>query len=134
MEMSLEKLQTLIAKAVEHANSEFNRPISVAICDNHGLLLAFLRMPGATLRSVPIAQSKAYTAAFMVMDTDAFAERLKRENVPASFFCDERLTGIAGGVLLKDASGVVIGAAGISGLAPPEDQSIASMMAAFCQD
>ena len=133
MEMSLEKVQNLISKAVEYANSEFKRPVCVAVCDNHGLLLAFMRMPGATLRSVPIAQRKAYTAAYMCMDTAAFAERLKRENVPASYFCDEQLTGLPGGVVLKDSAGVVVGAAGVSGLTPPEDQSIASMMAAFSQ-
>jgi glc operon protein GlcG len=133
MEISLEKVQSLIAKAVEYANSEFKRPVCVAVCDTHGLLLAFLRMPSATLRSVPIAQRKAYTAAFMTMDTVDFAERLKRENVPASFFCDEQLTGLPGGVVLKNSAGVVIGAAGVSGLTPAEDQTIASMMAAFCQ-
>jgi uncharacterized protein GlcG (DUF336 family) len=69
----------------------------------------------------------------MVMDTVDFAERLKRENVPASFFGDEQLTGLPGGVVLKDPAGVVVGAAGVSGLTPPEDQSLASMMAALSQ-
>lgn len=132
MEMSLEKVQNLLAKAIEQASSMFKRPICVAICDTHGLLLAFMRMPGATLRSVPIAQRKAYTAAFMVMDTIDFAERLKRENVPASFFCDEHLTGLSGGVVLRNSAGVVVGAAGVSGLTPPEDQIIASTMASIC--
>lgn len=134
MEMSLEKVQNLICQAVECANSEFKRPICVAVCDSHGVLLAFMRMPGATLRSVPIAQRKAYTAAYMVMDTVDFAERLKRENVPASFFCDEQLTGLPGGVVLKDSAGVVVGAAGVSGLTPPEDQSIASMISAYSRN
>ena len=133
MKMSLEMVQNLVSKAVEQANSEFKRPICVAICDTHGLLLAFMRVPGATLRSVPIAQRKAYTAAFMEMDTDAFAERLKRENVSANYFCDEQLTGLPGGVILKDSAGVIVGAAGVSGLTPQEDQSIASMMAALSQ-
>jgi glc operon protein GlcG len=133
MEMSLEMVQNLIAKAIEHASSEFKRPVCVAVCDNHGLLIAFIRMPGATLRSVPIAQRKAYTSAFMGMDTVAFAERLKREEVPASFFCNEQLTGLAGGVVLKNSSGAVVGAAGVSGLTPPEDQAIAAMMAALSQ-
>jgi glc operon protein GlcG len=133
MEMSLEMVQNLISKAVEHAGNEFKRPVCVAVCDNHGLLIAFIRMPGATLRSVPIAQRKAYTAAFMGMDTVGFAERLKRENVPASYFCDEQLTGLAGGVVLKNSAGATVGAAGVSGLTPQEDQLIADMMAAFSQ-
>lgn len=133
MEISLEMVQNLISKAVEQANSEFKRPISVAVCDNYGFLLSFIRMPGATMRSIPISQGKAYTAAFMGIGTDAFAERLHRENVPASFFCDEKLTGLPGGVVLKNSAGVIVGAAGVSGLTPQEDQSIADMMAALSQ-
>jgi glc operon protein GlcG len=134
MEMSLEMVQNLISKAIEQASSEFKRPICVAVCDRYGFLLSFTRMPGATIRSIPISQGKAYTAAFMGMDTDAFSERLYRENVPASFFCDDHLTGLPGGVVLKDSVGVIIGAAGVSGLTPQEDQSIANMMAAICQE
>jgi uncharacterized protein GlcG (DUF336 family) len=64
----------------------------------------------------------------MGVDTHVFLERLHRENIPASYFCDDKLTGLPGGSVLKDASGAVIGAAGISGLAPSEDMAIAQMM------
>ena len=133
MEMSLELVQELVSRAIEQANSEFKRPISVAICDTNGLLVSFTRMPGATLRSIPISQAKAYTAAYMLMSTEAFAARLQRENVPASFFCDERLTGLAGGVVLKNSAGEIVGAVGVSGLAPHEDQAIANMMSELSQ-
>ena len=133
MEISLEMVQNLISKAIEHANNEFKRPICVAVCDNYGLLLAFARMPGATLRSIPISQAKAYTAAYMGMSTDAFSERLQRENIPASYFCDGKLTGLPGGVILKNSAGVVVGAAGVSGLTPLEDQAVTNMMAALSQ-
>ena len=133
MEISLEKVNHLIARVVERAENEFKRPVCVAVCDNYGFLLAFARMPGATLRSIPIAQRKAYTSAFMGMDTEAFAERLKRENVPASYFCDEQLTGLSGGVVLRNSAGEIIAAAGVSGLTPPEDQALAQMMAALSQ-
>jgi len=134
MEMSLEMVQKMIAKAVEQAGSEFKRPVCVSVCDDHGLLLGFARMPGSTLRSIRIAQRKAYTSALMGIDTDAFAQRMERENVPASYFCDEQLTGLAGGVVLKNAAGVIIGAAGVSGLTPQEDQALAKMMAALSQE
>ena len=133
MEMSLETVQNLIAKAIEQASNEFKRPISIAVCDSSGFLLAFARMPGATLRSIPIAQAKAYTAAYMGISTEAFAQRLQCENVPASFFSDARLTGLPGGVVLKDADGVIVGAAGVSGLTPQEDQSIVNSLAELSQ-
>jgi len=133
MEMSLACVQQLIASAIEQASNEFKRPICVALCDSAGFLLSFTRMPGATLRSIPIAQAKAYTAAYMGISTEAFAERLLRESVPASFFSDARLTGLPGGAVLKNSSGVVIGAAGVSGLTPQQDQSIANSLAELCQ-
>jgi glc operon protein GlcG len=133
MEMKTEMAQNLIAKAIEKAAVEFKRPICVAVCDQYGFLLTFARMDGAPVRSIEISQGKAYTAARMGVNTDAFLERLHRENIPAIYFCDPKLTGMPGGCVLKDAGGNIIGAAGISGLAPHEDQAIANMMAEMAQ-
>jgi glc operon protein GlcG len=131
--MTLELAQKLVAQALAQAQSEFKRPVCVAVCDKFGFLLAFARMSGAPVRSIAIAQGKAYTAARMGVNTDAFLERLHRENVPASYFCDPLLTGMPGGAVLKDASGAIIGATGVSGLAPQEDQAIVNAMAAAIQ-
>ena len=126
--ISLELAQTLVSRAIDKAGGEFGRPICVAVCDNYGFLLAFARMDGAPVRSIRISQGKAYTAARMGVNTDAFLERLNRENVPAGYFCDTELTGLPGGTVLKDSAGNMVGGAGISGLAPHEDQEIANMM------
>ena len=131
MELTLERAQLVVTKAVEMAEQDYKRPICVAVCDKYGFLLAFSRMDGAPVRSIAISQGKAYTAARMGVNTDAFLERLHRENIPAIYFCDDKLTGMPGGSVLKDASGIIIGAGGISGLAPAEDQAIANMMAAI---
>jgi uncharacterized protein GlcG (DUF336 family) len=130
MDMSLELVQSLITKAVDMAARDYKRPVCVAVCDKYGFLLGFARMDGAPVRSIAISQGKAYTAARMCVNTDAFLERLYRENVPASYFCDEKLTGLPGGAVLKDKAGNIVGAAAVSGLAPTEDQVISNMMAA----
>lgn len=134
MELSLQMAQILISKAIEKATVEFKRPICVAVCDKYGFLIAFGRMDGAPVRSIELSQGKAYTAARMGVDTDAFLERLQRENVPASYFCDPRLTGLPGGTVLSDHNGAVLGGAGISGLKPQEDLAIANMMTAVIKD
>ncbi|OAM96368.1 Uncharacterized conserved protein GlcG, DUF336 family [Pelosinus fermentans] len=134
MEISLQVAQDLVSKAIEKATIEFNAPICVAVCDKYGFLIAFGRMDGAPVRSIELSQGKAYTAARMGVDTDAFLERLHRENVPASYFCDQRLTGLPGGTVLKDAAGNMVGGAGISGLKPQEDLAIANMMAKMIKD
>ncbi|WP_312524498.1 heme-binding protein [Anaerospora sp.] len=130
MEISLQLAQTLVDKAIAKAAADFKRPICVAICDKYGFLLAFGRMDGAPVRSIALSQGKAYSAARMGVDTDVFLERLNRENIPASYFCDDKLTGLPGGVVLKDSKDELIGGAGISGLKPEEDLAIATMMVA----
>ena len=129
MEISLQLAQTLVDKAIAKAAADFRRPICVAVCDKYGFLLAFGRMDGAPVRSIALSQGKAYSAARMGVDTDAFLERLNRENIPAGYFCDDKLTGLPGGVVLKDSKDELIGGAGISGLKPEEDLAIANMMA-----
>jgi glc operon protein GlcG len=128
MEISLQLAQTLVDKAIAKAAADFKRPICVAVCDKYGFLLAFGRMDGAPVRSIALSQGKAYSAARMGVDTDAFLERLNRENIPASYFCDDKLTGLPGGVVLKDGKDELIGGAGISGLKPEEDLAIATML------
>ncbi len=128
MELSLISAQGMVARAVEEASTRFGRPICVAVCDVNGFTVAFGRMDGAPVRSIQIALCKAYTAARMGVDTSAFAARLRRDNVQASSFCDDKLTDLPGGCVVKDGDRL-IGAVGISGLAPAEDQMISEMLA-----
>lgn len=121
--------QEMVDKAIKMAIEKYKRPVCVAVCDSYGFLIAFARMDGAPIRSIEISQGKAYTAARMCVNTNAFLERLHRENIPASYFCDEKLTGLAGGSIFKDAAGNIVGAGGVSGLTSGEDQEIADMMA-----
>jgi len=101
------------------------------VCDPHGFLIGFSRMDDAPVRSIPISQQKAYTSSRMGVTTEAFLGRLRKDDVSIAYFCDPLLTALPGGALLRDARGSVIGAIGISGLAPAEDQQIADELARF---
>jgi uncharacterized protein GlcG (DUF336 family) len=118
----------LVAAAIAKAKADYGRPICVAVCDRYGFLTAFVSMDDAPVRSIQLSQGKAYTSARMGVDTDAFLERLHVNNIPASYFCDDKLTGLPGGCVLKGAGG---GAVGISGLAPDEDVAIAKILVAL---
>jgi glc operon protein GlcG len=126
--LTLTQAQNLIARATEKATADFKRPICVAICDAYGFPIAFARMDGAPIRSIEISRRKAFTAVRMGMATDAFLARIQKENWQASYFGDDMLP-LPGGVPLKDASGAIVGAIGISGLAAHEDQVIAEAVA-----
>ncbi len=127
--VTLAQANDLTRLAMEKAKAEYSRPICVAICDPAGFLIAFQRMEGAPLRSIAIAQGKAYSAARMQVSTEALLQRLERENIPVSYFCDEKITALPGGSVLKNADGKITGSAGISGLTSAEDQEVADFLA-----
>lgn len=127
--VSLESANKCLQHAVAKAQSEFKRPIGVSVCDANGFLIAFSRMDGAPVRSIAISQQKAHTATRMGMSTDAFLERLRTDNIDIRYFCDPLMTALPGGNLLKDQTGTVVGAVGVSGLKPAEDQVITESVA-----
>lgn len=129
--LNLQFVQVLLAHAVEKAGKEFGRPVCVSVCDGHGFLTGFLRMDDAPVRSIQISHQKAYTCTRMGVTTEAFLERLRRDDIPIGYFCDSLLTALPGGAALTDARGRVRGAVGISGLAPAEDQALADELARF---
>ena len=126
--ITLETAGQLVAKGLSTAAADYGRPICIAVVDGHGDLLAFARQDAAPVRSIAISQGKAYSAARLGVNTDAFLERLHREQILASDFCDPKLTSLPGGAVLKSETGAVIGAIGVSGLKIEEDQAIADLL------
>jgi glc operon protein GlcG len=131
--LSLTEANALIARAIEKARVEYGRPICAAVCDPAGFLLAFQRMEAAPLRSIAISQGKAYSAARMQVNTDVLLQRMHKENITPAYFCDERITALPGGSVLRDAAGAVKGSVGISGLTSEEDQIIANHLASLVE-
>ena len=128
--ISLEQAQMCLNVAIEKANKEFKRPICVSVCDSYGYQVAFLRMDKAPIRSIAISQQKAHTATRMGMSTDAFLNRLNTDNIDIRYFCDPLMTALPGGNLLISKSGEILGAIGVSGLKPVEDQVITETVSA----
>ncbi len=124
----------LVAAAVSEAEAGYGRPVCVAVCDRYGFLVAFAAMDDAPVRSIQLSQGKAYTSARMGVDTDAFLARLHANDIPASYFCDDKLTGLPGGCVLVGVGGGVIGAVGISGLTPEEDAAVAKTLVALASN
>ena len=86
-------------------------------------------MEGAPVRSIQISQAKAYTAARMGVSTEAFLARIRKEEIEISYFGDPMLTALPGGSVLRDETGAMIGAIGVSGLTGAEDQQITDAIA-----
>lgn len=99
--------------------------INVAVVDAAGTPAAFLRMPGAALHSIGIAEDKAYTAAGFGLST-ADWDRVVGDNadLKAGLAARPRLVMFGGGLPLR-AEGECIGGIGVSGGSEEQDEDCA---------
>lgn len=114
----------LIEAGHKFAAKEKGRPVSIAVVDDHGDLMAFGRMEGAPIRTCANAMNKAFTAIYMGRDTHDFNKMLSETGMQAEWYGDKRVTGLLGGMLIKHRD-TVVGAVGVSGLLPNEDIEVA---------
>lgn len=123
--LQLHEAEKMVKAIQTAAAGDGGAPIVVAVCDDRGDLVELKRMDGAPLRSIAIAQNKAYSAARMLADTISVEANLKKAERSIRAFGDERLTDLPGGVVLRGPDGAVIGAIGISGRTVDEDHRLA---------
>jgi uncharacterized protein GlcG (DUF336 family) len=117
--------QAVIEAARRHAE-KIAVPSCIAVVDAGANLVAFIRMDGAWLGSIDIAQDKAFTARAFDMPTKELA-KLSQPGQPLfgiSASNEGRVVIFAGGIPLK-ADGRVVGAVGSSGGTPDQDHEVA---------
>ncbi len=129
-DLTLEAAERIVAAAKQKA-AEINTKMDIAVVDAGGNLKAFVRMDGAWLGSVDIAQRKARTARWFDMDTGVIGT-LSQPGGP--LYGIEHSNGglitFPGGVPLKNAQGEVVGAIGVSGSTVENDHTVAAAGAA----
>lgn len=126
--ISLANAEQLIAAARAHGQSLQLAPLTVAILDAAGRLTALAREDGSSLLRPEIAQAKAFGALAMGMGSRGLAERAQSH--PAFIGSVTALAGgmlvpVPGGVLIRDSANSLLGAVGISGALPDEDEACA---------
>jgi uncharacterized protein GlcG (DUF336 family) len=101
--------------------------VNVAVVDVSGVLVAFLRMPGAPLHSIDIAIDKAYTAASFGLPTSQWHAALQEhsEAVREGIVLRPRFVGFGGGLPILE-QGLRIGGIGVSGGSEQQDEAIAN--------
>jgi uncharacterized protein GlcG (DUF336 family) len=119
--ITAEAAHAAVAAAVREAQRLGIR-INVAVTDPSGVLMAFLRMPGAFLHSVDIAIDKAYTAAGFGFPTSAWAAAVANDELlKIGLNGRPRLVMFGGGLPLDD-KGQRIGGIGVSGGSAEQDE------------
>lgn len=99
---------------------------AVAVVDEHGELLAFVRTDGCRLPSINIAINKAYTAARECKASKEVGNASRDEGFPMTNFGELRYVSWGGGMPLIY-QGQVVGAVGVSGLPEDEDMVLAKL-------
>ena len=123
----------VVLDAIRSELEQTDRGAAVAVVDDHGELLAFVRTDGCRLPSITIAMNKAYTAAREQTESKAIGEASKTEGFPMTNFGELRYVSWGGGVPIS-VDGRVVGAVGVSGLPEAEDMELARFgVAAFEQ-
>jgi glc operon protein GlcG len=115
-----------IITAIQAALEAEGKGAAIAVVDDHGELLAFLRTDGCRLPSINIAIHKAFTAAREQKESKEIGKAAQTEGFPMTNFGDLRYTSWGGGVPVLF-RGWVVGAVGVSGLPEPEDIALARM-------
>jgi uncharacterized protein GlcG (DUF336 family) len=117
-EITLEQARTIIRTVFEAGREAGMRPLAAVVVDAGGHVQAFERQEGTPPGRFDIARGKAYGAVMLGMG--GFAQRDRAE---AQAYFMEALNGVyggalvpvPGGVLVRGASGRVIGAVGVTG-------------------
>jgi uncharacterized protein GlcG (DUF336 family) len=126
--LTLEQASQIVETALDRAGKLGLKPLSVAVLDAGGHLVAFQRQDSSGILRPEIAQGKAWGALGMGLGSRTLAHRA--EMAPAFFVSlasasHGRLFPVPGGVLIRGPDNRVLGAVGISGDTPDNDEACA---------
>jgi len=114
---------TRMLKAAEAEAQQNQWPVSLAVCDDGGHLLAFVRLPGAPLSSVKTSQAKARTAAITRRETKVTEDMINDGRT--AFLSAPDLEGMLEGGVPILVDGHCVGAVGVSGVKSTQDAQVA---------
>ena len=125
--LTLKQANTIIDKALEKARQMKIKPLGIAVIDDAGHMVAAQREDGASMFRLDIAKGKAWGCVAMGSSSRALAKRAKDNPnffVTLSATAEGKFLPQTGAVVIKDAQGKVIGAAGASGGTGDQDEEI----------
>lgn len=132
-QLSVKQVLTLEAakKITEAAEAEAMKrgaTVVIAVVDDGGNLILLERLNNTQVASVDVAIGKARTAAIFRRPSKVFEDQIKEGRVAALAL--PGATPLQGGIPIE-VDGMVIGAIGVSGNTPQEDEDIAKVGAAI---
>ena len=126
--LTLEQSVTIAQATLEKGREAGYKPLTVAVLDDAGVIKVVHRDDGSSLLRPEIAVGKAWGALGMGMSSRAVGELLaERTQFAASLamLAGGRVVPVAGGVLIRDGSGDIVGAVGVTGDISDNDEECA---------
>lgn len=129
--LTLAQASTMVDAALATARDMALAPMTVVVLDPGGHLVAGKREDGSGILRMEIASGKAWGALGIGAGSRVLADRVASGAAGAAFVnaaaaaSGGRLVPVAGGVLVRDGSGEVVGAVGVSGDLSDKDEACA---------
>jgi len=128
MSVTLAQASTIVDVALKKGRETNCAPLTVAVLDAGGHLVAFKREDRSGILRYDIAYGKAWGALGMGFGSRELSERSAKNPIfigALTTIAQGRLVPVPGGVLIKAADGAVLGAVGISGDTSENDEACA---------
>jgi uncharacterized protein GlcG (DUF336 family) len=128
MAITLDQAQTIVQATLRHGTDQGFQPLTVAVLDPGGALVALGRQDGSGYLRPDLATAKAWGLLGMGMNNRTLAARA--EAAPDLYTTIVALSGgklvsVPGGVFVRDAGGQLLGAVGVSGDTSLNDEAAA---------
>lgn len=126
--LTLEAARTIVDKSLAYGRAKGFKPLGVVVVDARGALRAALIEDGNSLMRAELAHGKAYGSVALGVGSRTINKMaLERPHfiAAATGLSKDRLVPVPGGVLIRDASGALLGAVGISGDTSDNDEAAA---------
>ena len=123
--LTLDQASTIVDTALKKGRETQCAPLTVAVLDAGGHLVAFKREDRSGILRFDIAYGKAWGALGMGFGSRTLFDRSAKQPI---FFtvlasvAQGRLVPVPGGVLIRDVDGAILGAVGISGDTSDKDE------------
>jgi uncharacterized protein GlcG (DUF336 family) len=124
--ITLDQASRIVDGALADARTSNLAPMTVAVLDARGCVVALKMEDGSSLLRPRIASGKAWSALGMGFGTRNLQSRA--DELPAFFgaladLADGRVLPVPGGVLIRDRDGSIVGACGASGDVADNDEA-----------
>lgn len=125
MTLTIEQARTIIAAALKKGAELGLKPLTVAVLDAGGAIVALERCDGASRMRPEIATGKANGAIALGLGSRAIFRRAQEQPYfvqSMNALAGGSLVPVPGGVLVRDGAGAIVGAVGITGDSSDNDE------------